>query len=334
MKKLTLIMMLTLLSSLLLTARESNTEMEAEPVMKAAAEKAPATEEESPLTFYMNGDVDADMAFGMGSSFTGVGHALDANFTFGTSYRDIVSGEFYLTVSTGDAGDLPAFGLPGNKWAADMAFDGVCISVNDLFGFLNLNIMDYTYDTGSTSYYLFKNQNMILPLYYPRGIKAAFNLGKKASLEVGIGVDDGAAADIYVADSQFKLMNDKETDLLNVYFAMGKENAAEDFTFIATGFDFTLGDYLQVFGGALLPINSNQQVALHGGLEGSIGGDFSLAYAILGGSDRAERLILGSTFLESFMIYTEPGYSFNDYFAAGLPLEYHHYRSQLAGTQS
>jgi hypothetical protein len=232
---------------------------------------------------------------------------------------------------------LPAFGPVGGKWTPTMVFDGVVISVSDLFGALGLDIMDYGYDTGSSGYYLFKNQDMILPLTYPRGLKASVAAGDKVAVEAGFGVEDVIGSDtntLYIANSKISAFKEDGSGLLNVHFAAAKEHAADNFSFMATGLDLAINDYFNLYAGFLLPTISSAEIAFQGGIEGIAGGDFSVAYALIGGTDSPERLALGSTFTELFMVYMEPGYVFNEYFAAGLPLEFHHYGEKLNGVAS
>lgn len=308
----------------------------AEPTESAEpSEDETATPPEEPeISFYVSGDVDADMASGLGGSYEGIGHALDANFTFGTAFGDKVAGELYVTMTSGDAADLPAFGPVGGKWDPVMAFDGVSIMISDLFDVMSLTVMDYCYDTGSSSYYLFKNQDMIIPLYYPRGLQASFNIKGKASFEAGFGVDDGDADSVFLTHAKLGINKSSGDPLLNILFGLGKEYGAENLAFSAAGIDLMINDYVRIFGGALFPVTSSMDIAVHGGLEGAAGGDFSVAYAIMGGTDTPERTKLGETFTETFMVYVEPGYAFSDYFAAGLPLEFHMYGKEINGAES
>lgn len=268
------------------------------------------------ITPYIKGDVDADMSTALGDSYSKVGHALDMNIAIGASINEKVATELYLTVTSGSSLELPAGGTKG-KYDPTFAFDGVAVMVSDLFGTLSLDIFDYVFSYGKPAYYWLKNHGLISSIYYPRGLQATFAPSEKLAVKVGFGVDDVVAGkDQMILNAQVTLM-----DMLNIYFV----NASESASAMLAGFDLTVSDALKITAGTVLSSDAGDDLAYHGAIEGLIpfADKYSVAYAIMGGNDVASRKAVSTRFTETFLVYVEPGVSFNDYVAFGLPLEFH-----------
>jgi hypothetical protein len=275
---------------------------------------------------YVTGDVDADMAVGFGQAGSGFGYALDVNFTFGVSLGK-ASAELYLTVTTGDAGDLPAGGSTGGKWWPYAAFDGAAIMVADIGGFLSLDVFDYVTDIGSVSYYWLKNYPLAAPTMYPRGLQAHVAIGEGNEVVVGAGIDDG---DTYLFSGSVSVK-----DGLFSLGAAASYNTGS-YNFVTLGAALAVHELLNVVVGTVMPV-SGKKFAIHGGVEGSLGisDSLSLAYSVFGGTDSTSRTdVFGDRFVETLLVYAEPGYSFSEEFTIGLPLEYHLFGSTINGESS
>ena len=283
----------------------------------------------SKLKLYYKVNADADMALQFGR--TGVGHALDANMTLGASWKDQVAAELYLTLTTGDDLDLPSggdFTRVGEKWDPTFTFDGAAIIVNNLFKVLSLKIFDYTLESEKLNYYYYKNQDIIIPGSYPRGLDMSLTLGQHFTLRGGFGVDDSDDKDEYLGHVFFSLGLDREISIANLYFGISQFQGSDDPEWIALGLDIPFLNIFRGTLGMLMPVGG-KPFAIHGGIEGSFGEKFLLAYALLGGNDVKTRLDLSERFIDQVMIYLEPGYAFNKYVSMGISLEYHRYGPNL-----
>ena len=213
-------------------------------------------------------------------------------------------------------------------------FDGATI-IWEVSDWLSLDIFDFVVAGGASSYYWLKGQDLIVPISYPRGIQAHWSLGEKFTLSTGFGVDAGFDDDEYFVNASLAIAKDEESSWGNVYFGWRQKNA-QDYDFLALGLDFFLDDWLTLWVGA---IDTSEGVlgifgeplshgfAFSGGAEGLVsfgeGDKFSLAYAVMGGTSSDSRGQLSGRFTENLLAYVEPGYAITDYFALGLPLEYH-----------
>lgn len=339
---------MTLLFAMLLSIAGVFAQEETEESSEAEETSSESTTKDAPpVKLYYSGSVDADFALGLGSSWSDVGHSLDAGITFGASFLDgKVTAEFCLALSSG--GDLPAGGDAANadKWTATAAFDGATITVNDVFdGLVDFTIFDLSTSAGGTSYYWLKNTDLVRPSMDSRGIQAAIHATEDVTISASFGFGESGADSTYVGTLDLAV-----GDMANVAVGFQKtDDATTSFDFISFGGDVTLGDFLKITVGAAIPGTGTNGLSaddmalslggltIHGGLEGGIdlSDSISLAYAVLGGLDTATRTtITGDRFTETLLVYVEPGFTLSDYVSLGVPVEFHMTGAVLGGGTS
>jgi hypothetical protein len=248
-------------------------------------------------------------------------------------FSDKVAAHVYATAWTvygpaGYDGTIPAgLSLANDRWVSLM-YDGFDITFETGAG--TFSVGDLVYQFGKFNYYLHKRKSMITPESFSRGLRFSFG-SEIVSQQFLLGISD---------------LNSSTADIQSV-------------TSINFNDAHSLGIYLGLQNDAKLP--SDMTNSFYGGLEylGSVGEALSLKFDFgvnnLPGSERTNvfsllfepTLSLGnyttaltifalfdddslvnsaSTLFnlgDEFFVYVEPGYSFTDQFAFGLPLEIH-----------
>jgi len=260
------------------------------------------------------------------------------------AWSEAVSVNVYATVL---AGSIPAGGgRPGDRWA-EVLFDGLDLTWQTGAG--TLTIGDLVYQYGSFDYYFYKRLSMITPERFTRGVSFLFG-GSRLTQTVLVGVADPAdepatyqvrslstevievagsepaslsnAADIAAA-TEFTFA---ETQSLALYYGTRSDIVLPyDKTgslFAGMEYKGSLGDMLALkadFGYRGIGEGSNTFSVL---LEPALSlGDFSIATSYYQFFDPD---VTGMNYVgDELYGYIEPGYSFNETVALGLPLEVH-----------
>ncbi len=310
-----------------------------------AAKEEAAADDTKTVSFsgYLDSDVWTDFA---GSFYTN--DELDLGMS--VAFSDKVSANVYMTVL---GGAIPAGGgEPGDRWVS-ILFDGVDITFDTKIG--SFSVGDLVYQYGGFNYYLYKRKSMITPESFSRGVQYTYT-GEKFSQSIlaaaaddadelfsyhvasiegdtveveGSGVSaEGNGAHI-VGTSCFSI-NDNHS--LGVFYGIKadvqKKYKAGGLFF--AGFEYTgaIAEILELkldFGHSNFTGDYNVIILLFEPLIRA--GKFSTAltfYTLIdpdSANDVANDPLFGVG--DELFVYLEPGYSFTDYFAAGLPLEYH-----------
>lgn len=248
-------------------------------------------------------------------------------------FSDKVAAHVYATAWTvygpaGYEGTVPAgVSLANDRWVS-LTYDGFDITFETGAG--SFSVGDLVYQFGKFNYYLYKRKSMITPESFSRGLSFSFG-GDKVSQQFLLGISD---------------LNSSTADVQSV-------------TSVALGEAHSLGIYLGLQNDAKLP--SDMTNVVYGGLEylGAAGEVLSLKFDFgfnsLPDNERAgvfsllfePSLSLGNVSTavtvfalfdddsmvnsaaglfnlgDEFFVYVEPGYSFTERFAFGLPLEIH-----------
>ncbi len=267
---------------------------------------------------YLDADVWTDLAGNFYSN-----NELDLGMSIG--FTENVSANFYATVVTGD---IPAgFGMPGDdRWAA-VAFDGLDVTWEAPFA--TFTIGDLVYQYGGFNYYLYKRISMITPENFTRGLQVSFG-SETFSQDIGIG-----SADSPMTGDIFGSSTISPSDAMSIALYYGLRGSIvtpfEDGTNVFGGLEYngSFGEMLEVkldLGYRNVPDGIDADSSRDAGIavlaEPTVSmGDFSVAlsaYAFI-----ADSLSTANLIGEEFYTYIEPGYSFTETFAFGLPLEIH-----------
>jgi hypothetical protein len=244
-----------------------------------------------------------------------------------------ISAHVYTTVnsvySLSGQGQIPAgAGLPSERWI-EVHFDGFDITWESKIG--TLKVGDLVYQYGKFNYYFYKRLSMITKESFTRGL--SYGIGnEKIRQEITAGVADVGdnVADLHGLTG----VNLNENHSLELYYGMRGSSLEE----ISSGTDFFAGAHYLGSIGDYLSVKADVGYTSIGGtdrgnvisllLEPSLTFNrFSLdftGYALFD-PDSVNKLADDPLFgiADELMFYVEPGYSFNDKFAVGLPLEFH-----------
>lgn len=278
---------------------------------------------------YLDADVWSDMEGNFYSN-----SELDLGLSL--EFTENVSANLYVTMASG--GIPAALGSNSDRWAS-ADFDGFDVTFESSYG--TFSVGDLVYQYGGFNYYFYKRLSMITPENFTRGVQYSNTFGP-VTQSVLAGVADGddntgdimASTEVSVGDAQA---------VTAIYGVRG--SALEDF---GSGFDIQAGlQYTGSFGEMLSMKADVGYLGLAGEersnvitllAEPSVSmGNFSVAgsfYYMADGDSINDQIVAASALLEEepqllfglgdeMYAYVEPGYSFTDEVAAGLPLEYH-----------
>ena len=275
-----------------------------------------------------SGYIDADMA---GTVIKGSKVNYESNqevdLTASVKYNDKVSVDLFITNLSGN---VPAGG-GGPRWN-ELAFDGAVVNWA-LDGMGTLMVGDMVMSGGAFNYYFYKRTvryAAVLKETYTRGLGMDFDFG--TSVYVG-------SSDLGVNYADFFLAHSLETDAFMVrpfFWAL----LGEGDVMMRPGVDFSVkAGELAVSGAVGALMDPDKDPTINFLVEPSMSmGDISIAasvYYSMQADAIADRsgfgfasitdpaLVASNGVTEEYFVYIEPGMSFNDHFAAGLPLEYH-----------
>jgi hypothetical protein len=280
---------------------------------------------------YLDADGWADFK---GSYYTNT--ELDLGLT--VKFSDAVSAHVYTTAngvySTSTVGNVPAgLGKPADRWLT-MNFDGFDITYASPLG--TFAVGDIVYQYGKFNYYFYKRFSMITKESFSRGIKYSVGNDKfTQDLQIGIADVDDFSTDVNGASS----IKISESQNVGVYYGIrgsSKLSFKEGHNFFA-GLEYkgSFGDVLSLkldvgYNNLAGAERTNLTTIL---LEPSLTlGSFTVAATAFLGLDDVDSVNVASsvfsvnkkiTFNDEMFYYVEPGYTFNDHFGIGLPLEYH-----------
>jgi hypothetical protein len=272
------------------------------------------SEEDGPgvsFSGYLDSDVWTDFA---GHFYT------NDELDIGTSidFSDKVSAHVYATVR---GGNVPAgYGAPANRWGS-LLFDGVDITFESSIG--TFAVGDLVNQYGHFTYYLYKRLSMITAETFTRGL--SYSIGNDMfEQSIIIGVSDlGNSIGNVNAASSFSF---SETQSLGIYYGISGDIMGD---FKNSGSVFAGAEYNGSFGD-VLGVKFDLGWTTYGGDANTIAllaeptltfGDFSTAFSYYQffDPDSTGTNPVG----DEMYMYVEPGYSFTDNFAFGLPLEIH-----------
>ncbi len=277
---------------------------------------------------YLDADVWTDLA---GNYFT------NSEFDLGLSlkFSEEVSANLYATInqlnSASGVGRIPAGGgSPSERWIT-ANFDGFDISYASPIG--TFSVGDLVYQFGGFNYYFYKRLSMITPENFTRGVKYSNTFGPVTqTLLAGVADIDNNSGDV-LGTTEFSLGGQS---VKAIYGVRGSAITSFDDGFNLVGgveYEGTLGEMLSVkadVGYLGLPGETRTNIftflvepSLSFG-KASVAGTF---YAMLDADSVNDALsALGLPLYgigDEMFAYVEPGYSFSDVIAAGLPIEYH-----------
>lgn len=283
-----------------------------------------------------SGYLDADLW----TDFEGTFYAnqeLDVGMSL--AFAENVSANLYVTMVSGA---VPAGnGRPGDRWVS-VLFDGFDITFGTPFG--EFAVGDLVYQYGGFNYYYYKRLSMITPETFTRGIQ--YSLGTDMFNQmVLVGIAD-TPDELTETDLPTDLENEldifaasevtlTETQSVAAYYGtrFDVEESFEDDGTLLAGLEYnaTFGEALEVkadFGYQNRPFDGERSNIMTVLVEPVVSFDaFSVAasfYALIDPDSvnmQLEEPLFGLD--DELFFYIEPGYAFNDYVAAGLPLEYH-----------
>ena len=279
---------------------------------------------------FLDADAWADLK---GSYYTNT--ELDLGLTVNLSEK--VSAHVYATVnncySPSGTGWVPAgTGNPSERWL-DMKFDGYDITYTSKIG--TFTVGDLVYQYGKFNYYAYKRFSMITNENFSRGVKYGIGNDKVATeLQVGVADVNSNIGDIQGMTKIGITDNQNAT----VFYGIRGSSMAE----FKTGSEFFAGlEYNGAFGDiakvkfdfgyrslAAADTASDRSSVMTLLLEPSLAfGKFTVAmtgFAMID-PDTVNTISasLCSKVADEWFVYVEPGYTFNDYIGAGLPIEFH-----------
>ncbi len=275
-----------------------------------------------------SGFLDADVWANMeGGYFTN----SELDLGMGLKFSDKVAAHVYATAWSKNAdtkGSVPAGGgLPSERWLS-MDFDGFDITFETGIG--TFAVGDLVYQYGKFNYYLYKRLSMITTENFTRGFQYTANTGIFTQ-QVLFGVSDDSRNTVTDVQGVSKLAFSDALSL-DVYYGMQNDWMTE----FKMGSDFYAGaEFLGSFGDMFALKFDLGYKNLAGAERSNVvsvlleptltAGNFSAALTAFYMSDGDENANGGDMLgiLDEMFFYVEPGYSFTDNFAAGLPIEYH-----------
>lgn len=277
-----------------------------------------------------NGYLDADVWMDLAGKYF-VNSELDLGMAL--QFNDKVSAHVYATVNSANnenvKGRIPAgAGASSDRWL-DMKFDGFDLTYASKIG--TFSVGDLVYQYGKFNYYYYKRLSMITSEGFTRGIR--YSAGNDLiTQELTGGVSDLGET---IADVQgFTKLALGKNHSIGLSYGL-QNNSVYSFSdsskvFAGLEYNGTLSEVLSVKASAgynNLPGGDRKNVITLL-LEPSLSlGKFTTAmtvYAMLD-PDSANDIVNSPLFgiNDEFFVYVEPGYSFTDAFAVGLPLEIH-----------
>ncbi len=292
---------------------------------------------------YLDSDVWTDFA---GNFYTN--DELDLGMS--VAFSDKVSANVYMTVL---GGAVPAGGgEPGDRWVS-VLFDGVDITFDTKIG--SFSVGDLVYQHGCFNYYLYKRLSMITPETFSRGIQYTIGNdifsqsflvaaaddadelisyhvvstdGDTVAMSGADAVAEGNGGDIsgtsmftFNDDHGLSLFYGVRADVYNGYKAGGKFYAGLEYNgafgdVFEMKFDFGYTNFSGEYNTIALLLEPCLTVK-----------DFSTALTFYTLIDPDSANDVGGDPLfgvgDELFVYIEPGYSFTDVLAAGVPVEYH-----------
>jgi len=276
---------------------------------------------------YLDGDVWADLK---GSYY--VNSELDLGMTL--KFNDKVYAHVFATVNSANnansSGRVPAgAGNPSDRWL-DMKFDGFDITYSSPVG--TFSVGDLVYQYGKFNYYYYKRLSMITQEGFTRGVR--YSIGNDhitQDVTAGVADFDETIADVQGVTS----LTITEKHLLNLSYGIQNSSRLSFSTgskiFAGVEYLGKLKDILTLkanFGYNNFPgkVRKNVFTLLVEPLLSF--GKFTTAmtaYTMLdpdsANTDPAASPLFGID--DEFFFYIEPGFSFTEKFAVGLPLEIH-----------
>lgn len=273
---------------------------------------------------YLDADVWGDCT---GNYYTN--NELDLGLAL--EFSEKVSAHVYATAWSANGenpGAIPArYAPPSERWLSFL-FDGFDITFKTSMGTFTAG--DLVFQHGKFNYYFYKRLSMITPESFTRGVK--YSIGNNVvTQEVLAGVADRNSSTSDIQGVTNLTLGENHT--LGLYYGM-KNDVTADFS---DGTDFYAGVEYRSAGPGVLDIKADfgymnpaakelpQTYSIL--LEPVLTlGNFSAAFT---GFVMIDDNKLINSAAEQFKLddemffYLEPGYSFNDNFAVGLPLEYH-----------
>lgn len=278
-----------------------------------------------------NGYLDADVWADLKGKYY-VNSELDLGMSL--KFNDKVSAHVYATVNSVNNANIPGrvpagVGSPSDRWL-DIKFDGFDITFSSSIG--TFSIGDLVYQYGKFNYYYYKRLSMITPESFTRGIK--YSVGNDLiTQEVTAGISDLGET---IADVQgVTNLNLKEKHSLSLSYGL-QNNSQLSFStgtkvFAGAGYLGNFGDILTLktdFGYINFPGEERKNVVtllveplLSFGKFTTAMTAYTMFDPDSANTDLAASPLFGIS--DEFFFYIEPGFSFTDYFAAGLPLEIH-----------
>lgn len=276
---------------------------------------------------YLDADVWADLT---GKYY--VNSELDLGMSL--KFNEKVSANVYATVNSANnanvAGRVPAgVGNSSDRWL-DLKFDGFDLTFSGAFG--TLSVGDLVYQFGKFNYYYYKRLSMITSEGFTRGIRYSIGNDKiTQELSAGISDLDETIADVQgvtnlnLAENHSFCLNYGIQNNSQISFNAGSK------VFAGAEYQAKFGEILSLkadFGYTSLPGDERKNIFTLL-IEPSLSfGKFTTAmtaYTMLD-PDSANTDLMSSPLFgigDEFFFYVEPGYSFTDKFAVGLPLEIH-----------
>lgn len=271
---------------------------------------------------------------------------LDLGLT--VKFSDAVSAHVYATangaystfaddsgfVRPSGVGSVPAgYGVPNERWLT-MNFDGFDITYASPIG--TFAVGDIVYQYGKFNYYIYKRKSMVTRESFSRGIK--YSVGNdKFTQDLQIGIAD---LDFYTADvngaSNITL---SESQSVGVFYGI-RGSSQLDFKegtnfFAGLGYKGSFGDAFSLkLDVGYNSIAGEERTSLTTILvEPTLSlGSFTVAATAFFGIDDVDSVNVATDHLgigEEMLFYLEPGYTFNDNFGVGLPLEYHEFNLDI-----
>jgi hypothetical protein len=271
---------------------------------------------------YLDADVWADFN---GKYYTNT--ELDLGLT--VKFTDAVSAHVYATATSAlSGGQIPAgYGAPDTRWLS-VDFDGYDITYASPAGIFTVG--DIVFQYGKFNYYIYKRLSMITGESFSRGIK--YGVGNDVftqELQVGVADIDSFTADVNGAS----YVTISEGQSVGVFYGI-RGSSKLDFK---TGSTFFAGaEYKGGIGEAVAlkldvgfrSIPGDERTSLTTILfEPALTlGKFTTALTAFIGIDDVDSVNVAAEefgIADEMFFYVEPGYSFTDVIALGLPLEYH-----------
>ena len=275
------------------------------------------------------GMLDADISTDFKGAYnTSQEFDLGMNLDFGSG----VSVGFFATAVQGR---VPAAGTDAtNRWPA-FAFDGITVTLKDKLGKgTTVEIMDLVIQYGMMdSYYFYKRLSLITPETFLRGASFAKDIGSMI-YKIVLGAD---ASEKVIASGALKI---SKLNVMATYYEQSFTHATDGLIGLLSlgavvdglpaGIKLTAGflapvvDGTPEFGDAAINLSASFSIPLT--KKASLAGYVLFTRDDYGINENVLNLNKSGVSMgafEQFLAYVEPGIKLSEYFAVGLPLEYH-----------